>query len=183
MSTFFPDGRALDDAEFLALVRTPQRVEMFDGSFYLAPALGLRHQHVCAKLLATLRVAADEADLYALPAVNVRLNPGLFMIPDLVIATSADFNQPVIEAAAIRLVCEVASPATSMIDKVLKRHHYATAGIPWYLLVDPEAGALHLLELDGTSYAKHSAAELGEFLQLTEPVVAAIDSTALLPPR
>ncbi|MET7747122.1 Uma2 family endonuclease [Micromonospora sp. NPDC005367] len=69
----------------------------------------------------------------------------------------------------------------SLHDKVLKMHHYAAAGIDWYLLADQAAGALRLHRRRGRHYVEHSAAKRGETLELTEPVRATIRPEELLP--
>ena len=126
---------------------------------------------------------ADAAGLQVLEAVNVRLRPDRIPIPDIVIA-SADIklDELVIDSAEIRLVCEILSPSNPATDKVLKMHYYAAAGIPWYLLVEPEPLALRLYRLDGAKYLEHSVTEVGQVLRLTDPVVATIDPAELLPP-
>jgi Uma2 family endonuclease len=65
------------------------------------------------------------------------------------------------------------------------RHQYsyhAAAGIPWYLLVEQETGALHLYRLSGNHYVEHSVTQAGQVLRLTDPVEAAIAPEDLLPP-
>ncbi|OJF14405.1 PDDEXK family nuclease [Couchioplanes caeruleus] len=56
------------------------------------------------------------------------------------------------------------------------------AGIPWYLLVEQQTGALHLYELVAGRYKERSVTKAGEVSHLTEPVVAAISPEDLLPP-
>jgi Uma2 family endonuclease len=121
--------------------------------------------------------------LHVLEAVNVRLRPGRIPIPDLVITADIDFDEPVVPASAVKLVCEIVSPSNAAADKVLKMHFYAAAGIEWYLLVEQETGALHLYRLNGERYVEHSVAREGEVLRLTEPVTAEIAPEALLPRR
>jgi Uma2 family endonuclease len=116
-------------------------------------------------------------------AVNVRLKPGRITIPDLAVTEPIDFDEPVVEAESVRLVCEIVSPSNASADKVLKMHYYAAAGIPWYLLVEQETGALHLYQLAGQRYQEHSVTLPGQVLHLTDPVDVSIAPEALLPPR
>ena len=88
-----------------------------------------------------------------------------------------------IDAGAVRLVCEIVSPSNASADKVLKMHYYAEAGIPWYLLVEQDTGALHLYRLADRHYVEHSVTRPGEVLRLAEPVAAEIRPEELLPPR
>ncbi|WP_422771707.1 hypothetical protein ACN28C_00810 [Plantactinospora sp. WMMC1484] len=39
-----------------------------------------------------------------------------------------DSDEPVVDGAAVRLVCETIPPADATTDKVLKMHYHATAG-------------------------------------------------------
>lgn len=182
-SALFSDGRPMSEQQYLAFGETPERIELFDGSLYVTPAPTPRHQHISSELLVALRPAARKPGLHVLEAVNVRLRPDRILIPDLVITAGIDFNQAVIDASAVLLVCEIASPSSSTIDKVLKMHHYAEAKIAWYLLIEPDTRMLRLYELTGAEYREHSVVEDGEVLRLTDPVVATIDLAELLPPE
>ncbi len=84
----------------------------------------------------------------------------------------------VVDASKVRLVCEITSsnPAN---DRVYKMHFYAAAGIPWYLLVDPDPVTLSLYRLKRGHYFEHATAKPGETLTLTEPVAAGLDTAAL----
>lgn len=178
-------GRELPMSEesFLAFGETSERIELFDGSLYVTPAPTPRHQFISRRLAATLDPGADRAGLFVMEAVNVRLRVGRIPIPDLVVTTAIDFDELVVDAADVKLVCEIVSPSNASADKVLKMHYYAAAGIGWYLLVEQETGALHLYRLAGTAYVEDRVVRPGATLHLTEPVTAAIKPEALLPPR
>ncbi len=181
-SAIFSDGRPMREDEFLALSDTPERVELFDGSLHVTPAPKPRHQHISAKLAMILDSAAEQAGMHVLQAVNVRLRPDRIPIPDLVVTTNINFDELVIDAAAVRLICEISSPSNAATDKVLKMHYYAAAGIPWYLLVDQQSATLHLYSLSGATYAEHAVATVDQELHLSDPVIATIRPTHLLPP-
>jgi Uma2 family endonuclease len=116
-------------------------------------------------------------------AVNVRLQPGRIPIPDLAVIEPIDFDKLVVDAESVQLVCEIVSPSNASADKVLKMHYYAAAGIPWYLLVEQETGALHLYGLAGDKYTERSVTQVGDVLHLTDPIEATISPEDLLPPR
>jgi Uma2 family endonuclease len=181
-STSFSSGQRMTEAEFLALEGASDRVELFDGSLYVTPAPTPRHQYISSELMVALRPAARKAGLFVHEAVNVRLRPGRIPIPDLAITGSIDFDDPVVDATSVALVCEIVSPANASNDKVVKMRYYATAGIPWYLVVEQETGALHLYELVGDTYTERVVAHAGDVLTLTEPVEAVIAPADLLPP-
>ena len=169
------------EEEYLALGETQQRVELFDGSLHVTPAPTPRHQRISRKLGNILEAAAETAGLELLEAVNVRLRPGRVPIPDLVITGPVDLDELMIEAADVRLICEIISPSNAATDKVLKMHYYAAAGVEWYLLVEQENGTLHLYRRHGSHYREQSITKPGEVLELTEPVKARIRPEELLP--
>ena len=146
----FPHSRPLTDDEFLALGETRQRVEMIDGSLLISARGHPRHQFIVRALASLLSAAAG----HVLTGVNVRLRPGRIVMPDVVVAAAVDFDQPVLEAASVRMIAEVVSPAGSAIDEVWKMHCYAAAGVPCYLLVDQGTAAVRSYELDADQYVE-----------------------------
>jgi len=181
-SAIFGRGLPMTEEEFLALGEFPERVELFDGGLLVTPAPTPRHQHISSELKFALRTAARQAGLFVHEAINVRLRQGRIMIPDVAITSMINFDAPIIDADVVRLICEIVSPSNASADKVLKMHHYAAAGIPWYLLVEQETGALHLYRLAGSHYVEHSVTYPGTLLRLKEPVEATIAPEDLLPP-
>ncbi|SDX98791.1 Endonuclease, Uma2 family (restriction endonuclease fold) [Micromonospora pattaloongensis] len=179
----FGHGGPWTEEEYLALGDTPERVELFDGSLFVTPAPTPRHQRVARLLANALEPGADAAGLHVHEAVNVRLKPGRMPIPDVVVTGEIDFDEPVVDAASVKLVCEIISPGNAAADRVLKMHYYAEAGIGWYLLVEQDTGALHLHRLEGRHYVEHSVTKPGGTLRLTAPVLAEISPEALLPRR
>jgi Uma2 family endonuclease len=181
-SAILDRGTPVTEEEFFALGETSKRIELFDGSLYLTPAPTPQHQHISSELKFALRTAARKAGLYVHEAVNVRLQPGRIPIPDLVVTQKINFKELIIDAESVLLVCEIVSPSNASTDKILKMHYYAAAGIPWYLLVEQESGALHLHELVGNHYVERSATRPGEVLHLHEPLIADLMPEDLLPP-
>jgi len=171
--------RPWTEEEFFALGETGSRVELFDGSLLVSPAPTVRHQVLARRLANVLEPAALEAGLDVYLGINVRLAPGQVPIPDLVLARPpADLSTLVVEARDIALVCEITS-TNAATDRVLKKHYYANAGIPWYLLVDPRGPVLDLFRLDGDKYVDEARATPGERLLLTAPVVTELDPVSL----
>lgn len=169
------------EEEFLALGETSERVELFDGELTVTPASTPLHQHISFELKLALRQAVRKAGLTVHEAVNVRLEPGRIPIPDLVITEQINLQNPVIDAEAVLLVCEITSPSNAATDKVRKMEYYAGARIPWYLLVE-QTGTLHLFRLNDSHYVEHSVTPYGEVLHLREPVEVDIDTAELRPP-
>ena len=132
--------------------------EYWDGNVVLRPRETPRHEQCVTALANALRVGLT--DLQVLSGVALRLGPGRIALPDLVVAGPIDLDDPVVDADAVRLVCEVVSPASAVLDRVLKMHGYAAAGIPCYLVAEPDQGALHSHELRGDTYVAGSVMQL-----------------------
>jgi Uma2 family endonuclease len=167
------------EEEYLALGETPDRVELFDGSLLVSPAPTLKHQNISYRLHSLLEPAANAAGFKVYEAINVRLKPRRIPIPDVVVMRPVHLDDLVVDAAAVEMICEITSPSNAGTDKVLKLNHYAEAGIPWYLLVEPDPVALLLFRLDGDRYVKHAEGRRGQPLHLDAPVVVDIDPAAL----
>ncbi len=132
--------------------------EWWDGNLLVRPRETPRHELCVTALAKALRVGLT--DLQVLSGVPVRLGPDRIAVPDLVVTRAVDLDQPMIDAAAVRLVAEVVSSTSAVLDQVLKMHGYAAAGIPCYLLAEPERGALHSHELRGGTYVTGSVVQL-----------------------
>jgi Uma2 family endonuclease len=185
----FSDSRSLSEDEFFALEQGAERIELFDGSLYVSPGPSPAHQYFYDELKSVLKSGAHRAGLFVHGGVNVRLRPGRVVIPDLAVTSKIDFYDPVIDVASVHLVGEILSPSDATTDEVMKMFYYAVAGIPWYLLIDPETGVLRLHQLkigedaERNRYEQHSVVGPGEILRMIEPIVADIDPGELLPPR
>jgi Uma2 family endonuclease len=82
------------------------------------------------------------------------------------------------EVTSVRLVCEITS-TNKAADTVRKKRYYAEAGIPWYLIVEPDEPILTLYRLSGRRYVEEATAKPGQILHLTDPVAADLDPAAL----
>ena len=132
--------------------------EYWDGNVVLRPRETPRHEQCVSALANALRVGLT--DLQVLSGVAVRLGPDRITLPDLIVSGSVDLDDPVVDADVVRLVCEVVSPASAVLDRVLKMHGYAAAGIPCYLVAEPDRGALHSYELRGDRYVTGTVIDL-----------------------
>lgn len=132
--------------------------EYWDGTVITRPIPTPRHQVMVTALARALK--EGRADLHVLTGVTVQLSPHRVVIPDLVVTGPIDLDEPVVKAAEVRLVVEVVTPATAAVDTTLKMLGYADAGIPWYLLVEPDSHALRGHYLVGGSYVERSVVQL-----------------------
>jgi Uma2 family endonuclease len=165
--------------EYLSLGQTPDRVELLDGSLLVSPAPTRQHQTISRRLANIIEPAANAAGLEVYEAINIRLKPRRIPIPDVVVMRPFPVDDLVADASTVEMICEITSPSNAGTDKVLKLNHYAEAGIPWYLLVEPDPIALLLFRLDGDRYVEHAQGRRGQPLRLDAPVVADVDPAAL----
>jgi hypothetical protein len=149
---------AVTESEFLALGSRSAEVELWDGNLLLRPRETPRHQLIICALMSALRVS--RTDLHVLSGVSVRLGPGCIVVPDVVVTGPIDLDGPVVEASSVRVVGEVVSAASANVDRVLKMHQYASAGIPWYLLAEPDSGALRGHQLADDGYVERTVLQL-----------------------
>ncbi|NUT34874.1 MAG: Uma2 family endonuclease [Hamadaea sp.] len=168
------------EEDFIDLGESNERIELFDGSLVVSPAPTPRHQLISTALMMDLLPAAKAVGLRAFEAVNVRLRPDVIPIPDIAITRQIDLTELIIDVADVLLVGEILSPSNPAADRVTKMHYYATAGIEWYLIVDPDGPMMDLYRLKGDVYQPHAAASPGAPLHLTEPIEVVIDPARLL---
>ncbi|SNT31703.1 Putative restriction endonuclease [Asanoa hainanensis] len=167
---------------YFDLGETHPRIELIDGSLLVTPAGDLSHQLIAFELATELDGAARAAGLVVYPGVNVRLGPDRILIPDIVVA-EADDEGLAVEAADVRLVCEIVEPVSAVADQVTKPRLYADAGIRYYLLAYGPAAdlALRLFRLRGADYVQVAEEQSGQISRLIEPAFADLPRGPTLP--
>lgn len=179
-------SRTWTESEYLALGELDIRTELIDGKIVVSPPPDNPHQAISLNLTIALKSGARAVGLRALEAIGVRLRPGTIVVPDIVIG-KLSLELGATDAADVVLVAEVTSPSNAAYDRGPKKAKYESAGIPWYLLVEPDRSsyhgvALHLYRLDGRRYVEHISARYGEPLVSGEPFLINVDTAGLLEP-
>ncbi|MFF9123462.1 Uma2 family endonuclease [Streptomyces sp. NPDC014889] len=159
------------------------KVEIIEGIITVSPAPAYRHNVIAARIQRRLySVIPEDWEIFQTLAIAVPSRLGM-LIPDLVVApvrehTEADTHIP---AALAELVVEVTSKSNARHDRISKPAAYATAGIPFYLLVDrwgPDGPTATLYgEPKGDVYRPLSSVKFGEALKLPSPFDLVIDTT------
>lgn len=139
--------------DYFALPDEP-RCELLWGHLVVTPAPSQRHQ---VTLLALSRRLYDFAlangHLVLAAPADVALFDHTVLQPDLLLVAGErrDLATRAVECAP-DLVVEVLSPSTGRRDRMVKLALYARAGVPEYWIVDPEAGTVDQLVLEGDAF-------------------------------
>ena len=136
------------------------RWERINGVAYdMTPSPSLQHYQVSHGLERAIDAALDEVkrksgggacEMFHAP-VDLYLDTGVF-IPDIMVVCDPVKKTPRGIEGAPDLVVEILSPGTAQKDWTHKRWAYQAAGIPEYLIVDPDERVAVLLCLKGGQY-------------------------------
>lgn len=145
-----------------------ERWELIHGeAFGMAPSPSQGHQQAVQSLFLTVHQALESrikggggdgpkgpCALFIAP-MDVVLGPNTVVQPDLLVVCDPEKrHDPMRIHGAPDLLAEVISPSTSSKDHVQKRDLYEEAGVPEYLIVDPESRTAYLYKLNGRAYGK-----------------------------
>jgi Uma2 family endonuclease len=155
--------------------------EVVDGSLLLSPSPNYDHQRIARRLSFALEDGLL-AGYEAFDGGNVRIDHDTLLIPDVVVLRRPKPRLVAATPADVLLVVEIVSPSTRRTDRTLKPVVYAEAGIPWFVLVEPEcpdAPVVVVHELVDGAYVERVRAAAGQRLRLTEPFAIDLDPAEL----
>jgi Uma2 family endonuclease len=112
------------------------RYELLDGVLIVSPRPTTVHQFVMMRLASLLDDACPE-DLCVLPEPAVELGPQTEFDPDLVVVEVDQVGGAKVTEPP-RLIVEVRSPSTALVDLNRKKSAYEQFGVPSYWIVDPD---------------------------------------------
>ena len=152
------------------------RWELIHGVAYdMTPSPSPEHQRVSFNLQKTIDAALDDArrrgggglcEILSAPLDLYLPNEQSVYQPDLVVVCDpAKITRRGVEGVP-DLVIEVLSPSTSSRDWSRKRWSYEAAGIPEYLIVDPDERFGVLLRLEAGRYVEAARVEWGASVPL-----------------
>jgi Uma2 family endonuclease len=147
----YPNQGHWSEAEYFTLSDRNWLIEYSHGRVEFLPMPTISHQRMVLFLYRALLAyltARDLGEVLVAP-FRVRLDDRIYREPDLGVMLrehAGRISNPFWTGAD--LVVEILSPDNRDHDLVTKRREYATAGIPEYWIVDPEAETITVLTLD-----------------------------------
>lgn len=125
-----------------------------------------QHQAIVGYLYTLLLAFAQRSGgVVRLAPLRMRLWPGKFREPDLLLLRKADDTRRQAEFwSGADLVVEVVSADNPARDTKKKRHEYAQAGIPEYWIVNPLTETVTVLQLTGNHYTEQGVFRRGEIV-------------------
>lgn len=143
------------------------RWELIHGVAYdMTPAPSFEHQRISSRMNVAIanalkdakkKTSGGECEVLAAP-LDVFLESGVFQ-PDLVVVCDPVKKSERGVEGAPDLVVEILSPRTASKDTVRKRWAYEAAGVPEYLIVDPDERVGVLLRLESGRYQEAARVE------------------------
>lgn len=165
------------EADYFALPEDHRRIELLDGSLLVSPDPTVRHQRLGVRIWGALDKVCPSG-LEVLPPINLRLQSGRILIPDLAVVTRLGIDGVTVEASDVALALEIVSPGSVAADRAIKPRLYAEAGIPTYVRIELAGGPAAIVgRLLGDRYV---ISEPNHVLRLDDPFRAEIDLPALL---
>lgn len=170
--TTLPRGRAFTRHDLDTMPDDGNRYELVDGALVVTPAPSRRHQMVSSRLHSALTTGCPDDLLVLAAPLDFVIAEDTTLQPDLVVVETSVAHD---ESAELRprLVVEILSPTTRLMDLHVKRDRYASAGVPAYWIVDPGLGdaepSVVLYALGDAHYVEAAAATGSATLTTAEP--------------
>ena len=147
--------------EYAALPEDGNRYEVLQGVLYMAPSPGTGHQRISTAISYYLYAAVELTGMGVVctAPLDVMLDAKNTVQPDVLVVLNEHFDR-VTKAGIVGapdLVVEIASPSTARIDLNEKLAAYASAGVPEYWVVNPDARTVEVLTLRRDVYSSSGA--------------------------
>lgn len=139
MSSLAP--RLIDEAEFLSLAESTERLELIDGEVILSPSPSFRHQRLLRRVV---RALEDWADLQEAPIsvgmapLDVRFAPGRILQTDAFVVFGALPDEQQSPIDRVPELCVEMLSSNRAYDRMTKRLIYAEAGVRELWTVEPD---------------------------------------------
>jgi len=134
--------------------------EILDGELHLSPRPASRHARASSRLGMDLSGFDEDPGGDDPGGWIILFEPELHLGPHVVVPDLAGWRRERMpempDAPAFTLspdwVCEVASPATRRVDRLLKLPIYRAAEVPWVWIVDPLTETVEVYQGDGARW-------------------------------
>ena len=115
-----------------------ERWELVDGDVLVTPSPHWVHQRIIVRLLESVvsYVRAHSLGEAFVSPLDVRLEPGLVLQPDLLVVPAGELRKRSDVIQRLLLAIEIVSPSSARHDRVRKRPHYQRHRVPEYWIVD-----------------------------------------------
>jgi Uma2 family endonuclease len=149
----------------------PNQYEMMWGVLYVSPSARFKHQRIQARLVRLLGNYVDRHDLGTIvEPIDLYRDEVNYVEPDISYFTS-DQSVQLEEEQTIRLVpplvVELLSPSTARKDRETKRRWYADLGVREYWIVDCEARAVEVIDLQNDTSTQTDPVRSGVLVGLS----------------
>jgi Uma2 family endonuclease len=168
IARMFPNQGHWTEADYFQVSDRNWLVELANGRVEVLPMPNYVHQLIVLFLIDQIRAHLHgpvRLGFAIMSPMPMRLGPDHFREPDLLVMLQAHRDRMLpTHWEGADLVMEVVSDSNRARDLVVKRHEYATAGIPEYWIVDPQTQTITVLTLDGETltYIEHGLYARGE---------------------
>ena len=115
-----------------------ERWELVDGEVLVTPSPHWTHQRIVGQLFARLNdyVRAQRLGEAFVSALDVKLEPGLVLQPDILVVPAGLLRRRSDIVRALLLAVETVSPSSARYDRVTKRPHYQRHRVSQYWIVE-----------------------------------------------
>src|SRR5260370_22785713 len=142
--------------DYAALPDDGKRYELHEGELSVPPAPGTRHQQILVTLTVLLapHVKARGLGTLLIAPLDCIMSDITVVQPDLLYVD--DSRRQIVSARGVEggptLAVEVLSPSTTHIDRRRKMTLYATHGVTWYCIVDPDVRVIAVYGLEDAGH-------------------------------
>jgi Uma2 family endonuclease len=143
--------------DYAAIPEDGHHYEVVNGVLCMSPSPNVWHQKIVGEVFAHLRdfVHTNRSGRAFIAPLDVELTYGNVVQPDVFVLLNQHLNRITNSRiiGAPDLVVEVTSPSTARHDLHAKLEAYASAQVPEYWVVNPEAQTVELLVLEHDVYS------------------------------
>lgn len=158
-------SETLSEEEFVALCDEDIKAEFVFGEVIVHTPVSQKHYRLSSFLGALLKLFVEERALGEVcwPEFQVRLQPGLRRVPDLLFVSRerAEIIQENHVEGAPDLMVEIISPDSEERDWREKYQEYERAGVREYWVIDPYSQVMVMYRLGGEGHYRRAALEEG----------------------